>query len=53
MDGFNLRHLSLAVALSSCMGTAFAATSNAFVDHAVAGGLAEIEASKLALEKSS
>ncbi|MBH8613693.1 MULTISPECIES: DUF4142 domain-containing protein [Pseudomonas] len=53
MDGFNLRHLTLAVALSTGMGTAFAATSNDFVDHAAAGGIAEIEASKLALEKSS
>lgn len=26
MDGFNLRHLTLAVALSTGMGTAFAAT---------------------------
>jgi putative membrane protein len=53
MDGFNLRHLTLAVALSTCMGTVFAATSNGFVDHAAAGGIAEIETSKLALEKSS
>ena len=53
MDGFNLRHLALAVALSAGMGTAFAATSNDFVDNAAAGGIAEIETSKLALEKSS
>ncbi|MHC8343894.1 DUF4142 domain-containing protein [Pseudomonas sp. RT6P73] len=53
MDGFTLRHLALAVALSASMGTAFAATSNDFVDNAAAGGIAEIETSKLALEKSS
>ncbi|MBI6947161.1 MULTISPECIES: DUF4142 domain-containing protein [Pseudomonas] len=52
MDGFNLRHLVLAVALSSGMGSAFAATSNSFVDNATAGGIAEIETSRLALEKS-
>lgn len=51
MDGFNLRHLALAVALSSSMGTAFAATSNDFVDDAAEGGIAEVETSKLALEK--
>ncbi|RON54103.1 DUF4142 domain-containing protein [Pseudomonas frederiksbergensis] len=53
MDGFTLRHLTLAVALSTSMGTAFAATSNDFVDNAAAGGIAEVETSKLALEKSS
>ncbi|MBB3240026.1 putative membrane protein [Pseudomonas sp. Tn43] len=53
MDGFNLRHLALAVALSTGMGTAFAATSNDFVDDAAEGGIAEVETSKLALEKSS
>ena len=53
MDGFTLRHLTLAVALSTCMGTAFAATSNDFVDKAAAGGIAEVETSRLALEKSS
>jgi putative membrane protein len=53
MDGFTLRHLTLAVALSTSMGTAFAATSNDFVDNAAAGGIAEIETSRLALEKSS
>jgi putative membrane protein len=53
MDRFTLRHLALAVALSASMGTAFAATSNDFVDNAAAGGIAEIETSKLALEKSS
>ncbi|WP_419713034.1 DUF4142 domain-containing protein [Pseudomonas sp. NFX224] len=53
MDGFNLRHLAMAVALSTgMMGAAFAATSNDFVDKAAAGGIAEIEASRLALEKS-
>ncbi|MCP1496340.1 putative membrane protein [Pseudomonas migulae] len=52
MDGFNLRHLTLAVALSTSMGAAFAATSNDFVDKAAAGGIAEIETSRLALEKS-
>lgn len=51
MDGFTLRHLALAVALSSSMGAAFAATSNSFVDNAAAGGIAEVETSKLALEK--
>jgi len=39
--------------LSTCMGTAFAATSNDFVDKAAAGGIAEVETSRLALEKSS
>lgn len=53
MDGFTLRHLTLAIALSTSMGTAFAATSNDFVDNAAAGGIAEIETSRLALEKSS
>jgi putative membrane protein len=53
MDGFTLRHLTLAIALSTSMGTAFAATSNNFVDNAAAGGIAEIETSRLALEKSS
>ncbi|QKG65341.1 DUF4142 domain-containing protein [Pseudomonas sp. B14-6] len=53
MDGFTLRHLALAVALSTSMGTAFAATSNDFVDNAAVGGIAEIETSRLALEKSS
>lgn len=52
MDGFDLRHLTLAVALSTSMGAAFAATSNDFVDKAAAGGIAEIETSRLALEKS-
>ncbi|MGE8482314.1 DUF4142 domain-containing protein [Pseudomonas sp. FP1740] len=53
MDIFTLRHLALAVALSTGMGTAFAASSNDFVDDAAAGGIAEVETSKLALEKSS
>src|SRR5688500_15882856 len=53
MDGFTLRYLTLAVALSTSMGTAFAATSNDFVDKAAAGGIAEVETSRLALEKSS
>lgn len=52
MDRFNLRHLAIAVALSASMGTAFAATDNDFVDNAAAGGIAEIETSRLALEKS-
>lgn len=52
MDGLTLRHLTLAVALSTSMGTAFAATDNDFVDKAAAGAIAEIETSKLALEKS-
>ncbi|QVW25776.1 DUF4142 domain-containing protein [Pseudomonas hormoni] len=52
MDGFTLRNLTLAVALSTSMGAAFAATSNDFVDKAAAGGIAEIETSRLALEKS-
>jgi putative membrane protein len=52
MDGFNVRHLALAVALSTSMGAAFAATSVDFVDKAAASGIAEIEASRLALEKS-
>ncbi|MHC8320298.1 DUF4142 domain-containing protein [Pseudomonas sp. GB2N2] len=52
MDGFTLRHLTLAVALSTSMGAAFAATSNDFVDNAAAGGIAEVETSKLAVEKS-
>lgn len=53
MDGFNLRHLVLAVTLSAGMGNAFAATDNDFVDNAAAGGIAEIETSRLALEKAS
>ena len=53
MDGFTLRNIALAVALSTGMGSAFAATDNDFVDNAAAGGIAEIEASRLALEKSS
>ncbi|EJL05082.1 lipoprotein, putative [Pseudomonas fluorescens Q2-87] len=52
MDGFTLRQLGLAVALSTSMGMAWAATSNDFVDNAAAGGIAEIETSKLALQKS-
>ena len=52
MDGFTLRNIALAVALSTSMGAAFAATSNDFVDNAAAGGIAEIETSRLALEKS-
>ncbi|MDN4547959.1 MULTISPECIES: DUF4142 domain-containing protein [unclassified Pseudomonas] len=52
MDGLNLRHLALAVALSISMGTAYAGTSNDFVDKAAAGSIAEIETSRLALEKS-
>ncbi|MGE8064105.1 DUF4142 domain-containing protein [Pseudomonas sp. NPDC089569] len=52
MDGFNLRYLTLALALSTGLDTALAATSNEFVDKAAAGGIAEIEASRLALEKS-
>ena len=53
MDGVTLRNLALAVALSAGMGSAFAATDNDFVDNAAAGGIAEIETSRLALEKSS
>jgi len=52
MDTFILRQLGLAVALSTSMGVAWAATSNDFVDNAAVGGIAEIETSKLALEKS-
>ena len=52
MDRFTLRQLGLAVALSTSTGMAWAATSNDFVDNAAAGGIAEIETSKLALEKS-
>ncbi|AWY39509.1 DUF4142 domain-containing protein [Pseudomonas putida] len=52
MDGLKLRHLVLTLALSTSMGAAFAATSNDFVDKAAAGGIAEVEASRLALEKS-
>ena len=52
MEGFNLRHLTLAIALSTTMGAAFAATDNDFVDKAAEGGIAEIETSRLALEKS-
>jgi putative membrane protein len=52
MEGFTLRQIALAVALSTSMGAAFAATSNDFVDKAAAGGIYEIEASRLALEKS-
>jgi putative membrane protein len=52
MDGLNVRHLALVIAMSSCMGSALAATSNDFVDKAAAGGIAEVETSRLALEKS-
>jgi putative membrane protein len=52
MGGFTWRQLGLAVDLSTSMGSAWAATSNDFVDNAAAGGIAEIETSKLALEKS-
>lgn len=52
MNTFILRQLGLAVALSTSMGMAWAATSNDFVDDAAVGGIAEIETSKLALEKS-
>ncbi|MCE0464509.1 DUF4142 domain-containing protein [Pseudomonas uvaldensis] len=52
MDGITLRRLGLAVALSTSMGMAWAASSNDFVDDAAVGGIAEIETSKLALEKS-
>ncbi|MHC8305844.1 DUF4142 domain-containing protein [Pseudomonas sp. PB3P13] len=52
MDRFNLRHLAMAVALSASMGTAFAATDNDFVENAAASSIAEIETSRLALEKS-
>ncbi|TWC18532.1 MULTISPECIES: DUF4142 domain-containing protein [unclassified Pseudomonas] len=52
MDGFTLRQLGLAIALSTSMGMAWAASSNDFVDNAAAGGIAEIETSKLALQKS-
>ncbi len=51
MNTFILRQLGLAVALSTSMGMAWAATSNDFVDDAAVGGIAEIENSKLALEK--
>ena len=49
MDGITLRHLTLAVALSTCMGTAFAATSNDFVDKAAAGGIAAVSYTHLTL----
>jgi len=52
MDRLNVRHLALVIAMSSCMGSALAATSNDFVDKAAAGGIAEVETSRLALEKS-
>lgn len=45
MDGLNVRHLALVIAMSSCMGSALAATSNDFVDKAAAGGIAEVETS--------
>ena len=41
------------VLVAASMSTAMAATSNSFVDDAAEGGITEIEAGKLALEKSS
>ncbi|MDE1164569.1 MAG: DUF4142 domain-containing protein [Pseudomonas sp.] len=53
MDHFNFKHLAVAGLIASGLaGQAFAATSNDFVDTAAAGGIAEVEAGKLAQEKS-
>lgn len=41
------------VLVAGSISTAMAATSNSFVDNAAEGGITEIEASKLALQKSS
>ncbi|EIK94123.1 hypothetical protein PMM47T1_23732 [Pseudomonas sp. M47T1] len=53
MDAFKAGKLALAIALTGVLaGPAFAATSNDFVDAAASGGITEVEAGKLALEKS-
>ena len=49
-----IKHMGLTVALlAGSISTAMAATSNDFVDTAIQGGITEVEAGKLALEKSS
>jgi len=54
MDAINPSKLALAVLLSAALTTpVFAATSNDFVNSAASGGITEVEAGKLALEKSS
>ncbi len=54
MDAFKAGKLALALALTGALASpAFAATSNDFVNDAAAGGITEVEAGKLALEKSS
>ncbi|MGY4489796.1 DUF4142 domain-containing protein [Pseudomonas sp. TE3610] len=54
MDAFKAGKLALALALAGALSSpAFAETSNDFVDNAAAGGITEVEAGKLALEKSS
>lgn len=48
-----MKHLGLTFALvAGPLSTALAATSNDFVDNAAQGGITEVEAGKLALEKS-
>jgi putative membrane protein len=53
MNRIKAIHIGLAFLFCGCVtGSAIAATSNDFVDSAAAGGIAEVEAGKLALEKS-
>lgn len=53
MNTTPLKHFGLACVLSlSALASAVAATSNSFVENAAQGGILEIEAAKLALEKS-
>lgn len=54
MHVFNPGKLALAVTLTAALASpTFAATSNDFVNEAASGGITEVEAGKLALEKSS
>ncbi len=53
MNTTPLKHFGLACVLSfSALASAVAASSNSFVENAAQGGILEIEAAKLALEKS-
>ncbi|KTC62870.1 hypothetical protein AO262_19455 [Pseudomonas fluorescens ABAC62] len=54
MTTLMMKQMGLTFALvAGSMSTAMAATSNDFVEHAAEGGITEVEAGKLALEKSS
>ena len=54
MNTLMMKKLGLAFVLAAgSISTAMAATSNSFVDDAAQGGITEVEAGKLALEKSS